>query len=144
MYGNRTRVTSLRGSRPRPLDEHDRQKRGRVALRACVDGGAHRTLVHVAGIAPAASVASGQRSASELHVHFERVMGNDPISVSLEGCCITSIASPAFSSEGRDRTCDILVNSQALLPLNYLGMIVEPAAGIAPATPSLQVMCSSN
>lgn len=29
------------------------------------------------------------------------------------------------SSEGRDRTCDILVNSQALLPLNYLGMIVR-------------------
>jgi hypothetical protein len=35
-------------------------------------------------------------------------------------------ASPARnkrSSEGRDRTCDILVNSQALLPLNYLGMM---------------------
>lgn len=26
-------------------------------------------------------------------------------------------------SESRNRTCDILVNSQALLPLNYLGMI---------------------
>ena len=40
-------------------------------------------------------------------------------------------------SEGRDRTCDILVNSQALLPLNYLGMIVRARSRNCTRGPSL-------
>lgn len=45
-------------------------------------------------------------------------------------------------SEGRDRTCDVLVNSQALYQLSYLGMV--GAAGIEPATGRLRAGCSTN
>jgi hypothetical protein len=51
--GDRTRVTNVRGWRPRPLDEHDRS----------VD-------VRAAGIEPASSGVSSRRSASDLRAHF--------------------------------------------------------------------------
>jgi hypothetical protein len=39
---------------------------------------------------------------------------------------------PPDCSEGRGRTCDILVNSQALLPLNYLGISSSPRQELHP------------
>ena len=62
----------------------------------------------------------------------------------MENSCLTSRPHPQTnSSEGRNRTCDILVNSQALLPLNYLGISIEPPAGVEPATSRLQGACSA-
>jgi hypothetical protein len=74
VYGNRTRVAGVRNRFPRPLKEHD--------------------VVRAAGIEPAISGVSSQRSAAELRAHQERVARIELAWNSLEDCRLASRPHP--------------------------------------------------
>ena len=168
VYGNRTRVSCLRGKRPRPA----RRTRHEQLVKLAKLGGvppSHEPIVRAAGIAPATSVESGQRSAAELHaqtllhsslprtVRAQRAFDAQPKELRRAGDenrtrlgllgrqTHHQTATPASAPRvGLAPTTSRLTAARSTLELPGNEIVIEPAAGVAPTTSRVQTERSAS